>query len=68
VPVNTILRYQHYFAAQRREKEAMGYYAGIPGVRADACRDCGAPCEAACPYGVPVQGMLLVAHDTLSMP
>ncbi len=68
VPVNTILRYQHYFAGQRREKEAMGFYAGIPGVRADACRDCAAPCEAACPYGVPVQGMLLVAHDTLSLP
>ncbi|MBE3130906.1 MAG: aldo/keto reductase [Acidobacteria bacterium] len=68
VPVNTILRYQHYFAGQRREKEAMGFYANIPGVRADVCRDCAAPCEAACPYGVPVQGMLLVAHDTLSMP
>jgi predicted aldo/keto reductase-like oxidoreductase len=68
VPVNTILRYQQYFAGQRREKEAMGYYADIPGVRADACRDCAAPCEAACPYGVPVQGMLLVAHETLSMP
>jgi len=68
VPVNTILRYQHYFAGQRREKEAMGFYANIPGVRADACRSCTAPCEAACPYGVPVQGMLLVAHDTLSMP
>ena len=68
VPVNTILRYQHYFAGQRREKEAMGYYAAVPGARADACRDCSAPCEAACPYGVPVQGMLLVAHDTLTMP
>jgi predicted aldo/keto reductase-like oxidoreductase len=68
VPVNTILRYQHYFAGQRREKEAMGYYANIPGTRADACHDCAAPCEAACPHGVPVQGMLLVAHKTLSMP
>jgi len=68
VPVNTILRYQHYFAAQSREKEAMGYYADIPGARADSCRDCAAPCEAACPYGVPIQGMLLVAHETLSMP
>jgi predicted aldo/keto reductase-like oxidoreductase len=68
VPVNTILRYQQYFAGQGREKEAMGYYAAIPGAKADACRDCGAPCEASCPYGVPVQGMLLVADDTLSMP
>lgn len=68
VPVNTILRYQQYFAGQRREKEAMGYYAAIPGVKAEACRDCAAPCEAACPYGVPVQGMLLVADDMLSAP
>ena len=67
VPVNTILRYQQYFAGQRREKEAMGYYAAIPGARADACAACAAPCEAACPHGVPVQGMLLVAHDILTM-
>jgi len=68
VPVNTILRYQQYFAGQRREKEAMGYYAAIPGARADACVACSAPCEAACPYGVPIQGMLLLAHDTLTLP
>lgn len=69
VPINTILRYQQYFAGQRREKEAMALYARIPGPRADACRDCSsAHCETACPYGVPVQGMLLVAHGTLSMP
>ena len=67
VPVNTILRYQHYFAGQGREKEAMAFYAAIPGVRADACRGCAAPCEAACPHGVPAQGLLLVAHATLSM-
>ncbi len=67
VPVNTILRYQHYFTAQRREKEAMRLYAAIPGVRADACRACGAPCEAACPHGVPIQGMLIGTHDLLTL-
>ncbi len=67
VPVNTILRYQRYFAGQRREKEAMSLYARIPGVRADACAGCAAPCEAACPHGVPVQGMLLTAHDSLTL-
>jgi predicted aldo/keto reductase-like oxidoreductase len=67
VPVNTILRYQRYFSAQRREKEAMGFYAAIPGARADACRDCPGYCEAACPHGVPAQGLLLVAHETLTM-
>jgi predicted aldo/keto reductase-like oxidoreductase len=68
VPVNTILRYQHYFSGQGREKEAMRLYAKIPGVRAEACLRCGAPCEAACPYGVPVQGMLIGAHDILTLP
>ncbi len=67
VPVNTILRYQHYFLGQRREKEAMGLYARIPGARADACRDCAAPCEVGCPHGVPVQGMLITAHDVLTL-
>ncbi len=67
VPVNTILRYQHYFTVQGREKDAMGFYAAIPGARAEACRDCPGHCEAACPHGVPVQGMLLVAHNTLTM-
>jgi uncharacterized protein len=68
VPVNTILRYQHYFLGQGREKEALGLYARIPGARADACRGCPAPCEAVCPYGLPVQGMLLAAHDVLTLP
>ncbi len=67
VPVNTILRYYHYFAAQGREKEAMQLYAKIPGVRADACRDCAGYCERKCRYGVPAQGMLLLAHHTLSL-
>jgi ferredoxin len=33
----------------------------------DACRACGAPCEAACPHGVPIQGMLVGTHDLLTM-
>jgi predicted aldo/keto reductase-like oxidoreductase len=67
VPVNTIMRYQHYFAAQGREKEAMGLYGRIPGARADACRTCPGHCESGCPYGVPIQGMLIAAHDTLTL-
>jgi predicted aldo/keto reductase-like oxidoreductase len=68
VPVNTIARYLQYSAGQRREREAMGLYADIPGAKADACRDCPAPCEAACPYGVPVQGLLLLADRQLALP
>jgi len=68
VPVNTIARYLQYSAGQGREREAMAFYSDIPGVKADACRDCSAPCEVACPYGVPVQGMLLLADRQLTMP
>jgi predicted aldo/keto reductase-like oxidoreductase len=67
VPINTIMRYEHYFLGQRREKEALGLYAKIPGARADACRNCPAPCESGCPHGLPVQGMLIAAHDVLSL-
>ncbi|MDH7512047.1 MAG: aldo/keto reductase [Clostridiales bacterium] len=67
VPVNTIMRYNHYFLAQGREKEAMLKYSQIPGARADACTNCLGHCERACPYGVPVQGMLLLAHHQLTL-
>ena len=67
VPVNTIMRYHHYFAAQGREKEAMVKYSQIPGARAEGCGHCPGYCEKACPYGVPIQGMLLLAHDQLTL-
>jgi predicted aldo/keto reductase-like oxidoreductase len=68
VPVNTIMRYQHYFVAQGREREAMGNYAAVPGVNAKGCSQCQGFCESACPHGVPIQGMLCLAHEMLSMP
>lgn len=67
VPVNTIMRYFRYFAAQRREKEAMLNYASIPGIKADLCKNCPGMCEPACPHNVPVQGMLIIADDQLSL-
>jgi predicted aldo/keto reductase-like oxidoreductase len=68
VPVNTIMRYHHYFTAQGREKEAMLKYAKIPGLNAEVCSTCSGPCETACPHNVPVQGKLLLAHNQLTMP
>jgi predicted aldo/keto reductase-like oxidoreductase len=67
VPVNTIMRYYRYFAAQGREREAMRYYAAIPGLRADICSGCSGHCESACPHGVPIQGMLIAAHSHLTL-
>lgn len=67
VPVNTIMRYEYYFAAKGREKEALGLYAELGGRGAEGCEGCAGPCEAACPYGVPIQGKLLLAHDKLTL-
>jgi len=67
VPINTILRYNHYFRAQGREREAIRKYTEIPGANAEVCRECHGFCEKACPHGVPVQGMLLTAHESLSL-
>ena len=67
VPVNTIMRYEYYFAAKGREKEAMGLYAAVSnrGLGAGDCAGCAGHCEAACPYGVPIQAKLLMAHENL---
>jgi predicted aldo/keto reductase-like oxidoreductase len=67
VPVNTIMRYHHYFAAQGREKEAMLKYASLPEPKADRCQQCRGHCEPACPYGVPIQGLLALAHNRLTL-
>ncbi len=66
VPVNTIMRYNHYFVAQGREKEAMHKYAALVAPKADRCRQCRGHCEAACPYGIPIQGWLFLADNRLT--
>jgi aryl-alcohol dehydrogenase-like predicted oxidoreductase len=68
VPVNTIMRYNHYFEAQGSEKLAMEKYAALGTARADACRNCEGLCEMACPYGVPVRVLLNLAHAQLTLP
>ena len=67
VPVNTIMRYQHYFMSQGREKHALQKYAALPNANAEACMDCIGACETACRFGVPVQGLLIAAHRVLSL-
>jgi len=67
VPVNTIMRYYHYFRAQEREKSALQKYAALSGNRAEACENCAGPCESVCPYGVPIHGLLWQAHRTLML-
>lgn len=66
VPVNTIMRYNHYFIAQGREKEAMRKYAALSAPKANRCIQCSGHCEAACPFGVPIQAFLALAHNRLT--
>jgi predicted aldo/keto reductase-like oxidoreductase len=66
VPVNTIMRYNHYFASQGLEKYAMEKYAALPTAKADLCGTCTGMCESACPYNVHIHGMLTHAHSNLS--
>jgi predicted aldo/keto reductase-like oxidoreductase len=66
VPVNTIMRYDHYFISQGREKHAMDQYAALR-TKADLCQSCAGYCESACPYGLPVRALLSAAHQTLSL-
>jgi ferredoxin len=42
-------------------------YIHIPGARAEECGHCAGYCEKACPYGVPIQGMLLLAHHQMTL-
>jgi len=67
VPVNTIMRFNHYFDAQGSEKYAMAEYAALETAKADACRSCEGYCERACPYGVPARALLCMAHSQLSL-
>lgn len=67
VLVNTIMRYSRYFDAPGGEKFAMEKYAGLKAPRADACRDCPGWCEQACPYQVPVRGLLKLADAQLTL-
>jgi predicted aldo/keto reductase-like oxidoreductase len=67
VPVNTIMRFNHYFVAQHREKYAMQEYASLRRPKADLCQNCMGYCETSCPYGVHIHALLNIAHSNLSL-
>jgi predicted aldo/keto reductase-like oxidoreductase len=67
IPINTIMRYNHYFEAQGREKHAMSKYAGLSKSNELPCEKCEGHCVPACPYNVPIQGLLMLAHQNLTL-
>ena len=67
VPVDDVLRYAMYAENYGREREAMRLYAGLdPARRVDNCLGCAAPCEARCPFELPIREKLLHADRLLS--
>ena len=67
VAVNDVLRYAMYHEDYGMERMAADHYAGLePGRKPLGCAACAAPCEAACPHGLPVRARLLHAHDILA--
>jgi predicted aldo/keto reductase-like oxidoreductase len=67
VPINTIMRFNHYFVAQHREKYAMQEYAALDRPNADLCQDCPGYCQRHCPYGVQIHALLNIAHTNLTL-
>jgi predicted aldo/keto reductase-like oxidoreductase len=46
---------------------AADHYAELePGRKPVSCAGCAAPCEGACPHGLPVRAKLVHAHEILS--
>jgi predicted aldo/keto reductase-like oxidoreductase len=67
IPIGTIMRYSYYFHAKGREKYAMQQYRDLPGSKPDVCLNCEGYCQEACPHGVQIQGLLSLAHQSLSL-
>jgi predicted aldo/keto reductase-like oxidoreductase len=67
VSINRIMRYNHYFMTQSREKFAIEKYSNLPGPNAKKCIECKGFCETACPYSVRIQDLLVIAHQNLSI-
>jgi len=68
VPIDDILRYQMYARSYGQERVAMSDYAGVdPSRNAAHCATCPAPCEAACPYDLPIRNRLTQAHRELRL-
>lgn len=66
LPIDDVLRWATYYEHYRHEEVALAAYAGLPPARrASACAACPAPCEPACPYGIPIRAKLRRAHALL---
>jgi len=67
LPIDTVLRYDMYFADYGREAVAREKYAalGAAGLDASSCAACPAPCAGACPFELPIRAKMVRAHERL---
>jgi predicted aldo/keto reductase-like oxidoreductase len=57
-----------YARSYGQEKVAMTDYSRVPEARnASRCASCPAPCEATCPYEIPIRNRLGQAHRELTL-
>jgi predicted aldo/keto reductase-like oxidoreductase len=68
LPIDTVLRYDMYFADYHRETIAREKYARLTaaGLDASACASCPAPCAGTCPYELPIRAKMVRAHERLT--
>ena len=68
MPVDDIFRYAMYFENYGRERDADARSTprSADGHNASRCVSCPAPCEAACPFDIPIRDKLLRFHRLLA--
>jgi len=67
LPINDVLRYSMYYEGYGSERVAMAKYGALGrGRQASVCADCAAPCQAACPFQIPIKGRMTRAHRLLA--
>lgn len=68
VPVDDIFRYAMYFENYGQQRTAMAHYAALSAEHnASRCVGCPAPCEAACPFEIPIREKLVHFHPRLTL-
>ena len=71
LPIDDVLRYTMYFDTYGAEREAMKQYSALLSERghgAEVCASCAAPCEAKCPFDIPIKDKLGRADRLLRLP
>jgi predicted aldo/keto reductase-like oxidoreductase len=71
LPIDDVLRYTMYFDSYGAEREAMKKYAKLvreKGHGTEVCASCSAPCQAQCPFDIPIKDKLVRADRLLRLP